>query len=220
MTGMTTTKRYDDLGQVISSKKFWPDTTEVAGQQFGYGFDDIGNRVSTGTNGRSASYSPNNLNQYTERTVPGAVDVIGTSEPDATVTVNNMATQRKGEYFHKELSVLNLATAQHSAISVIGVRKNSGPDEKDVVTEETGHAFVPKTPEIFEHDDDGNLTQDDRWIYTWDAENRLVSMEGGAPATPKRLEFRYDFIGRRIQKKVYLWDTGTSAWVSKGSVRV
>ena len=33
MTGMTTTKRYDDLGQVISGKKYWPDTSEVAGQQ-------------------------------------------------------------------------------------------------------------------------------------------------------------------------------------------
>jgi len=210
MTGMTTTKRYDDLGQVISSKKFWPDTTEVAGQQFGYGFDDIGNRVSTDTNGRPASYSPNNLNQYTERTVPGAVDVIGSSEPEATVTVNNMATQRKGAYFHKELSVLNLATAQYPAISVVGVRKNAGPGGTDIVTEETGHAFVPKTPEIFEHDPDGNLTQDGRWIYTWDAENRLIAMEtvsGLRSTVPgRRLEFAYDHQSRRVSKRVYEWD--------------
>jgi YD repeat-containing protein len=35
---------YDDLGQVISGKKYWSDGTPVAGQQFEYGFDDIGNR--------------------------------------------------------------------------------------------------------------------------------------------------------------------------------
>jgi YD repeat-containing protein len=27
------------------------------------------------------------------------------------------------------------------------------------------------------YDDDGNLTSDARWTYTWDAENRLIAME-------------------------------------------
>jgi YD repeat-containing protein len=36
---------YDKLGQVISAKKFWNDSTPVQGQQFDYGFDDIGNRT-------------------------------------------------------------------------------------------------------------------------------------------------------------------------------
>jgi YD repeat-containing protein len=71
---------YDPLGQLVSAKHFWPDWTSVAGQRFGYGFDDIGNRTSTLTGGdkngaslRSASYSANKLNQYTNRvyvTVP------------------------------------------------------------------------------------------------------------------------------------------------------
>ncbi len=36
--------QYDALGQVISGKRYWSDGTPVAGQQFEYGFDDIGNR--------------------------------------------------------------------------------------------------------------------------------------------------------------------------------
>ena len=36
--------QYDTLGQVTSGKRFWPDGTPVAAQQFEYGFDDIGNR--------------------------------------------------------------------------------------------------------------------------------------------------------------------------------
>ena len=36
--------QYDTLGQVISGKRFWPGGTPIAGQQFEYGFDDIGNR--------------------------------------------------------------------------------------------------------------------------------------------------------------------------------
>src|SRR6266567_2529398 len=69
---------YDSLGQVISGKKYWSDGTPVAGQQFEYGFDDIGNRTSASAGGdnvgqslRPASYSANNLNQYSSRDVPG-----------------------------------------------------------------------------------------------------------------------------------------------------
>jgi len=36
--------QYDPLGQVTSGIKYWSDGSVVAGQQFGYGFDDIGNR--------------------------------------------------------------------------------------------------------------------------------------------------------------------------------
>jgi hypothetical protein len=39
---------YDSLGQVTSGKKYWSDNNSpVAGQQFEYVFDDIGNRSST-----------------------------------------------------------------------------------------------------------------------------------------------------------------------------
>ena len=51
---------YDSLGQVISGKKYWSDGTPVAGQQFEYGFDDIGNRTVMTNNSRVASYSANN----------------------------------------------------------------------------------------------------------------------------------------------------------------
>ncbi|MCO5053104.1 MAG: hypothetical protein M9920_12465 [Verrucomicrobiae bacterium] len=43
--------QYDSLGQVVSGKKYWSDGTPVAGQQFEYGFDDIGNRKSAAAGG-------------------------------------------------------------------------------------------------------------------------------------------------------------------------
>nr|WP_321349288.1 RHS repeat-associated core domain-containing protein [uncultured Methanoregula sp.] len=57
-------------------------------------------------------------------------------------------------------------------------------------------------------DADGNLKSDANWVYTWDAENRLIAMESGAgisPANRKRLEFQYDSQSRRIAKRVYSW---------------
>ena len=43
----------DTLGQVTSGKRFWADGTPVAGQQFEYGFDDIGNRQSAARVGQA-----------------------------------------------------------------------------------------------------------------------------------------------------------------------
>src|SRR5687768_2936663 len=44
---------YDKLGQVTSGKKYWEDGTPVAGEQFEYAFDDIGNRTSTEEGGNA-----------------------------------------------------------------------------------------------------------------------------------------------------------------------
>ena len=48
---------YDRLGQVVSGKRYWQDGTLVAGQQFEYAFDDIGNRTSTKAGGDSTGGS-------------------------------------------------------------------------------------------------------------------------------------------------------------------
>ena len=108
---------YDALGQVRSGRKYWSDQSPVAGQQFEYAHDDIGNRTATKAGGdengatlRSASYSADNLNRYSSRQVPGAADSLDLAFSTNTVTVtstdaqnNAAAAYRKGEYFRKEL---------------------------------------------------------------------------------------------------------------------
>jgi hypothetical protein len=98
--------QYDSLGQVISANKYWSDMTPVAGQQFDYTFDTIGNRTQTkgggdqnGMNLRVANYYANNLNQITNRVVPGTNDVIGVAFATTNVTVNGQTAWRKTEYF-------------------------------------------------------------------------------------------------------------------------
>ena len=66
---------------------------------------------------------------------------------------------------------------------------------------------VPEFLRSFDYDADGNLISlienGSEKVYTWNAENRLTSV---APRTPangdKKVEFVYDYMGRRIQKKV------------------
>lgn len=51
---------YDSLGQVRSARKYWPDQVPVAGRQFQYTFDDIGNRTPATARGdqNGAGYWP------------------------------------------------------------------------------------------------------------------------------------------------------------------
>jgi RHS repeat-associated protein len=193
---------YDSLGQVKSGKRFWSDMTPVAGQQFQYTFDDIGNRTqtqaggdSTGANLRSANYSANNLNQYSSRDVPGFVDVMGIGLATNAVTVNGQTAYRKAEYFRQQLAVTNSTTALWTNLTVAETGQTSV----------SGNVYVPKTAENFSYDANGNLTNDGRWSYTWDAENRLTNLTSlsSAPTASKfKLDFAYDWQGRRIQKLV------------------
>lgn len=212
---------YNDRGELTSGKKFWSDGTPVFGQQTEYAYDNAGNRTSAREGGnpagglRQSAYAANALNQYAQRTVPGAVDVAGTANSAATVTVNGGPTARRGEYFFRELAVDNGAAPALAQINVVGARSNFGAGGEDAVTEKGGRVFVPQAVETFTHDADGNLTSDGRWNYTWDAEGRLVAMEAKAnvPAEARlRLEFAYDWVGRRIQKKVYAWDSAAAGY--------
>lgn len=53
------------------------------------------------------------------------------------------------------------------------------------------------------YDADGNLLAYDGWTYVWNAQNRLVSATKGT----LRLEFAYDYLGRRFEKKVFQEET-------------
>jgi len=204
---------YDALGQVKSGKRYWSDGTPVAGQQFEYGFDDIGNRRTTKAGGdvngaglRSASYTLNNLNQTTQRTVPGAVDIIGAATATATnVNVNNVMAYRRGEYHRVELSIDNSTVAQWQSVTNRAVQNGT-------TNSVTGNVFLPQTPEVLSHDADGNLTNDGHWAYTWDGENRLTRLiaHSSTPTGARQtLLFSNDWQGRRISKVVSNW-TGSS----------
>lgn len=192
--------QYDNLGQVTNGVKYFADGTLIPGQTFGYQFDDIGNRKQTiaggdgnvGSGLRLAVYTNNTLNQITSRDYPGTNDVIGTALATNAVTVNGQTTWRKGEYFWATVKSNNNTAAQWEGIKVV-----SGGNTNN------GNLYVPKTPEQFSYDADGNLTNDGHWAYAWDAENRLILMTNNTNVGPQyQLTFAYDAKGRRIQKMV------------------
>jgi RHS repeat-associated protein len=215
--GLDTYYGYNDRSEVISEQtKLGGTATLLTGRDDAYAFDNIGNRSgAAGTppgtthNGTTANYTTNSLNQYTQRAVAGKVDVAGLAPSSATVTVNSSSSgvTRQNDWYFQGLGVTNSSTAVWQSITVASSLGGSS----------TRNAFVAMNPESFSYDLDGNLTSDGRWDYVYDAENRLVSMQSRAALSPgilpnaeaRRIEFKYDYIGRRVEKIVRAGYNGT-----------
>ncbi len=78
-----------------------------------------------------------------------------------------------------------------------------------------GSRFLTAATESFQQGDDGNLTQDGRWLYTWDAENRLTKVESltnGPAASKRRVEYAFDAQGRMIRRLALTWNAGNSTY--------
>ncbi len=218
---------YDGLGQVTAGGRFLAGGVPVPGHDYAWTFDDIGNRRTAMTNGPVSTYTANPLNQIARRTIPGVIDVLGAASADATVTVAvnggaPEAVERQGDRFFRQVTVDNAVAAQLRRFTLTGVKNLAGPNAEDVVAVTATSALLPKSPEGFSHDADGNLIADGRWRYAWDAENRLVSLETApdlvlAGASRRKLEFGYDGVGRRVEKKVSNWNG--DAWLLASQTR-
>lgn len=199
--GLSTTWGYNDRSEMTSSQTtFIGSSVPVIGRNFGYSYDSIGNRLSSSVEGTASAYTPNSLNQYTQRAVPGSVLTTGFAPANATVTANGQTATRQSDYFGKVVGVDNSSSSVWANISI----------NSDLGGSFNRFSFVPRTPESYTYDEDGNIKTDGRWSYEWDAENRLSALEtrsiafaAGAPR--QRIEFRYDYLGRRVQKRVANW---------------
>ncbi|HBC89086.1 MAG TPA: hypothetical protein DCZ94_19275 [Lentisphaeria bacterium] len=214
--------KYDQYGQVVGAHKYSAAGVAVPGQQFDYAFDTIGNRKVEKRNGNVFEYKANELNQYSQRTVPGSVNITGSADETAEVRIqkasDNMIFKpdRLGKYYSKGFALDNSAAPVDETFNIFAVKYDPA-QQKDIVAKLVERMFLAKTPEVFSHDPDGNLTSDGRFTYTWDGENRLVSIEsrtGVSPVSKVKLDFSYDYMGRRVSKTVYSWVN--NAWqVSK-----
>ena len=188
---------------------------------------------------RLASYTNNSLNQITGRDVPAYLNVIGVATATATnVNVNNTLAYRKGEYYRVELNPNNTSAAVWQSVTNRAVQSGTtNSTTGNLFLPKTAEVFAYDADgsphEIALQDFDLGvttdlaqskhpvsrlshgeiLTNDGRWAYVWDGENRLVRQF--APTTAPSgsvvaLVFGYDWQGRRISKTVSNW-TG-SAW--------
>ncbi|MCX6878737.1 MAG: RHS repeat-associated core domain-containing protein [Verrucomicrobia bacterium] len=201
---------YDDVGQVTSGVKKFPDTTAIPGHAFSYQYDGIGNRTSAthGGTGTDVTYTPSALNQYTEIETEGGRFILGEAPLANDVFINGdtTAADRAGGlgFYWKQITGNNSTGPLWSNDSVVS----------DGVTI-TGNTWTPQNSVAPVYDFDGNLTYDGRWNYSWDAENRLTRMQTTADAATagvprQRLDFVYDSQNRRVSKTVSTSEDGTT----------
>jgi RHS repeat-associated protein len=248
--GLYWTNDYNIRGELISSVKkldsgstedlsgtggvpgnYSDDTVFMAGQQFGYVYDDIGNRKSasfggnwTGTGRRGTAFTPNKLNQYVSRQVSGTNDVIGTVEGGAsavsitmTGTIGTMqgatpiTTPLATKYKNPSASYQPIGSDKYfwaeakapngSGVISANVSVNSGS-----VPPHAGRMVYARTPEQIHYDKDGCVSDNSLWSeFRWNARNELTYMKStnALPANDqKEIWFRYDGMGRRICKIV------------------
>ena len=141
------------------------------------------------------------------------VDIQGGAAAAATVTVDAQSAYRHGNFYRAQLPVNNSTGPVSVAVTTTAVEHQGGV-LPDLVATTGGHYFLPQSPEVYTYDLDGNLLTDGRWRYTWDGENRLVSLQPlSVAAGNQTLNFEYDSIGRRIRKTVRTI-TGSSSTIT------
>ncbi|MCA9186809.1 MAG: hypothetical protein KDA99_14380, partial [Planctomycetales bacterium] len=92
------------------------------------------------------------------------------------------------------------------------------------------HIDPPSGPnQVFAYDADRNMTSNGTWTFTYDAENRVTAIEpaaapGSRDANDVTLEFKYDHLNRRVEKKVTAWDPtlngGSGDWESTATTQL
>ncbi len=185
-------------------------TAPLPGRNFEYGYDNLGNREdanTTGVPGLKADYTPNNRNQIASRE-NHYVPVSGTVDAAAKVVVGGALAGQQGKYWSGEVVLDNTSGPARADIPVKAAKLS--PQTKQTTTVP---GLIAKAVESLDYDEDGNLKEDGLWIYKWDAENRLVEMTSTLPVvggfTQYKLEFAYDYMGRRVEKKVTNLGTST-----------
>lgn len=216
----------------------------LAGHQTDFTYDEAGNRLTkreggddTATEGtptipngtRGHTYATNVLNQYTSianpvssgkqqfevtgRRATSTTNIVITS-PDSTPTSATAGYQSTSSGLHYWRRLDNTAPTTTPP-------GNFGSYEfvtvtADGSTTDGGSQFLPHPNETREYDADGNLRNDSRWKYEWDAENRLTVLttryaaSSGAPGI--RLNYGYDGLARRIWSSKSTSTDGTN-WV-------
>lgn len=224
-TGTTTRQRYtyNDRGEITAATGYLgaeDAANKLPGRQFEFGYDAAGNRVKanhTGDPAKADIFTPNELNQLVTRQNKN-VSVSGTASTSAVVAVDDKAVVRKGRYWQTELTIAELVDAAVRSYTTVAALPGAGSGGADVAQLDRRFIFLPPGTETLTYDADGNLKTDGRWTYTWDAENRLISMQAHfwtviPNVQPRqRLDFSYDSNGRRVRKAVLNEGSTAGSW--------
>ena len=175
---ITVSKSYESTRDLVTSIENKYDTTTIS--KYEYSNDDLGRRTAMGKSGTAFSQSDSISYGYNDK-----------SEVTSAVATN----QTTYDYGFSFDPIGNRLTSTTSETGT-PVTRNYTANQLNQYTAIDTPATTPT------YDFDGNTTSCElsatNWSFTWDAENRLIAAE----KTGQRLEFKYDYLSRRVEKKV------------------
>ena len=132
----------------------------------------------------------------------------GLAATNAFVAVNGNEAYRAGDYFFGSDDFDN---STGGGIAELEVSAVVSAETNDFVSVATNRVFVPPASETYAYDADGNMTEDARFRYYWNGENRMIrAEEKDAPPDrePYVIAYAYDHMGRNVLKDGarYIWD--------------
>ena len=168
--------------------------------EYDYQYDAVGRRTSVQNAGPAFETAAFNKFDYNDRNeLEESARYIGPNVDDLTNPVQD-------EYRQYDYDPIGNRTQITEATDI-------GTYTANALNQYTEQALPGGGANTFTYDLDGNLTEvtgSKNVQYTFNAENRLVAVEPQIPAEgDKKLEFTYDYIGRRVKKDVYTYSSGS-----------
>ncbi len=161
----------------------------TANQAVTYGYDASGNRTTEYAPSFVHTFVPNGLNQLTNET-DKPISIVGSTSAPASVLVNGQGVTEDTNNYYK--TAIQPAAGNSTPLTIQATTSNG--------TTSTTKNHISNTV-LFEYDANGNLVNDGKKIYSWDAVNRLigVSIIGPVPTTQaNNIQMSYDGVGRRV----------------------
>jgi len=197
-TGLSTTYAYEPHRNLKTSVENFSGQTLIS--KYAYQYDPLGRRTSVVNSGTAFARDAFNVYEYNDR-----------SELTSSQRYNGISPSDLSGAVTEENRVYEYDPIGNRKESVAGVQQ-ARIYETNVLNQYTaikeGAAAIASPV----YDDDGNMVEYADKKYTWNAENRLAAVEPQIPAPgDRKTVFLYDYMGRRVQKKVYAYDS--DSWI-------
>jgi len=170
--GITTTKTYETKRNNILSVENKSDEKLIS--KYAYSYDELNRREYVSKSG--AAFNTTDLINYAYDEKSQVISADATNDDNYNYSYNYDQIGNRNSY----------------------TTNKTGSAETTTYKANNLNQYTQTTNTNFEYDEEGNMTNDGKWKYLWNAENRLIQLENDSIL----LQFDYDYMGRRFSKKV------------------
>jgi RHS repeat-associated protein len=177
---------YDAADQLVAAVKRATDPQATVLQRFAYGYDPAGNRTVEQIDDQVTGATYDALNRLVSQQPSGVLELAGTVDEPATVTVQGLPAITTGTDFRGAVPI----ASGTNTLTVTATDPSGNTATRQYEVDSQG------TSKIFSFDANGNLTSDGTRTFEWDARNQLVAIQVGL----NRVEFVYNGTQRAIHR--------------------